>query len=149
MRGRRPSQFKHLRAAYRSGLEATLAAALTAAGVPVSFEQHRIPYTQPEKARTYTPDFVLPNGIVVESKGLFTQEDRAKMQWVRDQHPTLDIRLVFSNAKAKLRKGSPTTYAMWAEKEGFRWAHKVIPAEWVAEPAKGVRLGAIYRFLKK
>jgi hypothetical protein len=58
------------------------------AGVTVSFEQHRIPYTQPEKARNYTPDFVLPNGIVIESKGLFTQEDRAKMVWVKDQHPT-------------------------------------------------------------
>jgi hypothetical protein len=31
--------------------------------------------------------------------------------WVKDQHPALDIRFVFSNAKAKLRKGSPTTYA--------------------------------------
>lgn len=148
MRGRRPSQFKHLRAAYRSGLEATLAAALTAAGVPVSFEQHRIPYTQPEKARNYTPDFVLPNGIVIESKGLFSQEDRAKMQWVRDQHPGLDIRLVFSNAKAKLRKGSPTTYAMWADKEGFPWAHKVIPAEWITEPRKCVRCSSIECFRK-
>lgn len=149
MRGRRPSQFRHIRAAYRSGLEATLAAALATAGVLVSFEQHRIPYTQPEKARNYTPDFVLPNGIVVETKGMFTQEDRAKMQWVRDQHPGLDIRLVFSNAKAKLRKGSPTTYAMWADKEGFPWAHKVIPPEWIKEPTTDTRFHAIQAFRRK
>jgi hypothetical protein len=150
MRGRRPTQFRHLRAAYRSGLEATLAAALATAGVPVSFEQHRIPYTQPEKARNYTPDFVLPNGIVVETKGLFTAEDRAKMLWVQAQHPTLDIRMVFSNAKAKLRKGSPTTYAEWCDKNGIPWAHKVIPAEWLREVLRdgGRRQKAIARFLK-
>jgi hypothetical protein len=118
------------------------------AGVAVSFEQHRIPYTQPQKARTYTPDFVLPNGIVIESKGLFTQEDRAKMEWVRDQHPDLDIRFVFSNANGKLRKGSPTTYAMWADKAGFKWAHKAIPAEWLTEAYNPKAIVAIGRHRK-
>lgn len=146
---RRPTNFRHLRAAYRSGLEATLAAALVAAGVTVCFEQHRIPYSQPSKARNYTPDFVLPNGIVVESKGLFTQEDRAKMVWVKEQHPELDIRMVFSNANAKLRKGSPTTYAMWADKAGIPHAHKAIPAEWVDEPLDTVRANAIRAFKRK
>ena len=35
-------------------------------------------FTQPAIGRTYTPDFVLPNGIVVETKGRFTLEDRKK-----------------------------------------------------------------------
>ena len=149
--GRGHNKFRHIRAAYRSGLEASLAAALAAAGVPVLFETHRIPYEQPAKARAYTPDFVLPNGIVVESKGLFTAEDRAKMVWVKEQHPNLDIRMVFSNANAKLRKGSPTTYADWAEKQGFKWAHKTIPPEWIAERLRdaGRRQKAIAAFLKK
>jgi hypothetical protein len=132
-RGKRPSQFRHLRAAYRSGLEAAIAAAIAAAQVPVSFERLTVPYVQPEKARRYTPDFDLPNGIVVESKGLFSQEDRAKMVLVKKQHPDLDIRMVFSNANAKLYKGSPTTYASWAESNGFPWAHKMIPVEWFLE----------------
>lgn len=148
-RGRRPTQFRHIRAAYRSGLEATLAAVIAAAGVPVCFEQHIIPFTQPQKQRTYKPDFVLDNGIVIESKGLFTAEDRAKMVWVRDQHPELDIRFVFSNAKAKLRKGSPTTYAMWADKEGFPWAHKTIPHEWLQGSGPVRRVEAIAKFLRK
>lgn len=146
--GRGNNKFRHLRAAYRSGLEATIAAALAAAGVEATFEQHRIPYTQPEKARNYTPDFVLPNGIVIESKGLFAQEDRAKMAWVKEQHPDLDIRMVFSNAQAKLRKGSPTTYAMWAEKAGFKWAHKAIPQKWIEEGGASIRVEAIMRFHK-
>lgn len=150
-RGRRPTNFRHLRAAYRSGLEKVIAAAIAAAGLPVSFEEHTIPFLQPEKSRRYTPDFVLPNGIVIESKGLFTQEDRAKMVWVKAQHPDLDIRMVFSNANARLRKGSPTTYAKWAEKEGFPWAHKAIPEAWYKEPTRMAQLRAIeaYRSSKR
>lgn len=146
---RRPSNFRHLRAAYRSGLEKVLAAMIAAAGLPVDFENHRIPFEQPAKQRHYTPDFVLPNGIVIESKGLFTAEDRAKMVWVKEQHPDLDIRMVFSNANAKLRKGSPTTYAQWADKAGYKWAHKTIPAEWLAERPCPKRIKAAEAFLRK
>ena len=137
------SKFRHLKAAYRSGLEVAVGAALAAAGVPAEFEAIKVPYTQPEKARTYTPDFILPNGIVIETKGMFTVEDRQKHGWVKEQHPKLDIRFVFSNAKGKLSKGSPTTYAMWAEKNGYKWAHKTVPNEWLTEPIDPVRKGAI------
>lgn len=134
---------KHLRAAYRSGLEAIVAAALASAGVAAEFETVKVPYTQPAKARHYTPDFILPNGIIVETKGLFAVEDRQKHLWVKAQHPLLDIRFVFSNAKAKLRKGSPTTYADWCTKEGFQSAHKLIPIEWLTEPVDPVRKAAV------
>jgi hypothetical protein len=137
------SKFKHLRAAYRSGLEATLAAALATAGVPVLFETLKVPFTQPQKARTYTPDFLLPNGIIIESKGLFAAEDRQKHLWVKAQHPALDIRFVFSNARAKLYKGSPTTYADWCEKHGFLYAHKNIPAAWLTEASHEGRSRAV------
>lgn len=40
---------------------------------------------------------------------------------------------MFSNAKARIAKKSPTTYAMWAEKNGFKWADKVIPKDWLTE----------------
>ena len=133
----------HLRAAYRSGLEAIVAAALASAGVAAEFETVKVPYTQPAKARNYTPDFILPNGIIVETKGLFAVEDRQKHLWVKQQHPLLDIRFVFSNAKAKLRKGSPTTYADWCAKEGFLYAHKAIPKEWLTEPVDPVRKSAV------
>lgn len=140
---------RHVQAAYRSGLERAIAASLAMAKVPATFEQHRIPFEQPSKSRNYTPDFVLPNGIVVESKGLFVGEDRDKMLLVIAQHPAIDIRMVFSNAKAKLRKGSPTTYAAWCEKHDIPWAHKTIPLAWLDEKPAAGRIAAIGKFLRQ
>jgi hypothetical protein len=149
MRKRTGAAFhSHLRAAYRSGLETAIGAALALAGVAYTYESHKVPYTQPAKARTYTPDFVLPNGIVLETKGLFVAEDRQKHVLVKQQHPDLDVRFIFSNANAKLRKGSPTTYAMWCDKEGFKWAHKKVPEIWLTEPPLQSRKDALTRLIK-
>lgn len=92
-----------------------------------------MPFTEPSKKRNYTPDLTLPNGVIIETKGLFQTGDRQKHIMVKGQHPDLDIRFVFSNANARLSKVSGTTYAMWAEKNGFKWGHKVIPTEWLTE----------------
>jgi Phage endonuclease I len=123
----------HLRNAYRSGLEASLASALAAQGIDAKFESFKIPYEQPAKARNYTPDFLLPNGVIIETKGIFDTSDRQKMLFVKEQHPDLDIRMVFSNANAKIAKGSPTTYAVWCEKNGYKWAHKTPDPKWLTE----------------
>jgi hypothetical protein len=40
---------------------------------------------------------------------------------------------VFSNARSKLYKGSPTTYGMYCDKHGFQYAQKLIPDEWLKE----------------
>jgi hypothetical protein len=90
-------------------------------------------FTEPSKARTYTPDFKLPNGIIVETKGRFVTADRQKHLLVKAQHPDLDIRFVFSNSRARISKGSPTSYAMWCDKNGFRYADKFIPQAWLIE----------------
>ena len=123
------------KAAYRSGLEDRVAKQLEAAGVPVAYEDkaHVIRYTTPAKEHRYTVDFVLPNGIRVETKGLFTAEDRAKHLLIKAQHPDLDTRFVFSNSKSKLYKGSPTSYAEWCRKNGFEFSDKLIPADWLTE----------------
>lgn len=128
-----PTIRTHLRAAYRSGLEKAVALALSTAQVPFEFETVKVPYLQPEKHRRYTPDFILENGVVVETKGLFAQEDRQKHLWVKEQHPNLDIRFVFSSPSSRLKKGSPTTYAMWCDKHGFKWAKRSIPESWLTE----------------
>lgn len=104
-----------------------------------------MPFTQPAKQRSYKPDFVLPNGVVIETKGLFQTDDRQKHILVKGQHPDLDIRFVFSNAKARITKVSGTTYAMWAEKNGFIWAHRVIPPEWLTEAPNQASLAALAR----
>ncbi len=60
---------------------------------------------------------------------------RKKMILVKEQHSGIDIRFVFENPNLKLRKGSKTTYAMWAEKNGFKWCGPIIPKEWFLEMA--------------
>lgn len=117
---------------YRSGLEEDLDASLKRVGVDGQYEQHKIKYIKPETQHTYTPDFKLPNGIFIETKGRFVTEDRKKHILIKSQHPELDIRFVFQNSKNKLRKGSKTTYADWCNKYGFLYADKDIPVEWFA-----------------
>jgi hypothetical protein len=120
---------------FRSGLEKRIADDLTQKGVPFDYEKRKITYTVPERQATYTPDFViLSNGIIVESKGIFDAEDRKKHLLIKQQHPDLDIRLVFSRANAPIYKGSPTTHAKWADHHGFQWAEKLIPEAWLKEP---------------
>ncbi len=114
---------------YRSGLEEKISEDLTKRAIKFEYETFKIKYEVHEN-RTYTPDFILPNGVIIESKGRFTTEDRKKHLLVKKQHPELDIRFVFSNSRNKIRKGSKTSYADWCEKHGFLYADKVIPTEW-------------------
>lgn len=123
-----------LKHGFRSGLEEALAAQLTAAGVSFEYEETKVAFTEPAKKRTYTPDFRLPNGIIIETKGRFLTEDRQKHLLVKAQHPHLDIRFVFSNSRAKINKRSTTTYADWCLKNGFLFADKTAPAAWLKEP---------------
>lgn len=120
---------------FRSGLEKRNADHLDSRGIAYDYEKLKIRYTVPERQATYTPDFVLlANGIIVETKGVFDAEDRAKHLLVKEQHPELDIRFVFQRASQPIYKHSPTSHAAWADKHGFQWAEKLIPPEWAKEP---------------
>ncbi len=127
----------------RSGLEDKTMEDLTSRGVPYRYEEVRLGYEKPASQHKYTPDFILPNGIIVETKGLFDTDDRKKHELIRKQHPALDIRFVFSRSKSPIRKGSPTTYGSWCAKLGIPFADKVIPQEWVEEPDDPNRHAAI------
>lgn len=129
----RTSKERGLVEGYRSGLEEAVAEQIAGAGLPVLFEQEKIEYSKPARKAKYTPDFKLPNGIYIETKGRFVTEDRQKHILIKDQHPHLDIRFVFSNPNTKISKKSPTTYAMWCDKHGFKYAAKRIPVEWMNE----------------
>lgn len=117
----------------RSGLEDTICQELTAQGVAYKYEELKIKYTQPAKVRTYTPDIELPNGIIVEIKGRWVAADRQKIALVKAQHPEKDLRMVFSNSRAKISKTSKTTYGMYCDKLGIPYADKHIPIEWIKE----------------
>ena len=128
---------RHLSKTYRSGLEEEAAAFLKTRQKKVEYEKLKIEW-EDLKYRTYTPDFELDNGIIIETKGIFSPADRRKHIEIQKQHPTLDIRFVFSNANAKLYKGAKSRYCDWCEQKGFKWAHRVIPEEWLKE--KGHRM---------
>lgn len=117
------------RSKYRSRFEERLALSLEKANVDFSYETLRLPYTV---QKVYTPDFVLPNGIIVEAKGFWESSDRTKHLAVRDAHPDLDIRFCFLNSNNKLSKRSKTTYADWCDKKGFLWCEKIIPISWLS-----------------
>lgn len=119
-----------LKYGYRSGLEESVADQLEKAGMPYYYETTKIEYDVRE-TRKYTPDFILPNGVIVETKGRFVAADRKKHLLIRAQHPFIDIRFVFSNSKQKISKGSKTTYADWCDKFGFKYADKQIPEDWL------------------
>lgn len=118
---------------YRSGLEQRIAEDLLEAGVYFKYEDQVVEYLKPAKIARYTPDFVLENGIVIEVKGRFLTADRQKHLLVKQQHPHLDIRFVFSRSKERISKKSKTTYANWCEKHGFLYADERIPNSWIKE----------------
>lgn len=121
---------------WRSGLEESVAKQLDDLKVSYTYEEFVIRYTPPAKVRRYTPDFVLANGIIVETKGRFLTADRQKHLAVQAEHPELDIRFVFSNANARISKASKTTYALWCETHGFQYASRLIPLAWLKEKPK-------------
>lgn len=118
---------------FRSGFEKNINEQIQSLGIESMYETEKIKYIIPESSHTYTPDFLLPNGIFVETKGRLTLEDRKKHLLIRDQHPDKDIRFLFQNSGVKLNKGSRTTYAQWCIKNGFKYADKLIPKSWFDE----------------
>jgi hypothetical protein len=120
---------------YRSGLEIKVKDYLKEHKVKFKYEAIKIEW-EDLMYRTYTPDFVLPNGLIIEVKGLFTAGDRRKHLAIKKQHPNLDIRFVFESSKRKLSKGAKSTYATWCEKNKFLYADRIVPKDWLKE--KGI-----------
>lgn len=118
---------------FKSGLEENISLQIESKGIEVKYESEKIPYTIPASEHHYHPDFKLPNGILVETKGRFVAADRKKHLLVKVQNPTLDIRFVFSNSKNKITKTSKTTYGDWCDKNGYTYSDKIIPDSWFEE----------------
>ncbi|WP_352869733.1 hypothetical protein [Mesorhizobium sp. M1329] len=134
---------------FRSGLEDKVSGELDASGIPYTYEQFKITYTVPERLAKYTPDFpLLHNGIIVETKGQFVTADRQKHKLIKEQHPDLDIRFVFSRSATRISKQSQTTYAMWCETHGFLYADKSIPRDWLDEAPTAGRMEALKTLLQ-
>jgi len=120
---------------YRSGLEHTISTYLTERNVIFKYEDIKIEW-EDLAYRTYTPDFILFNGIIIETKGRFMAADRRKHIAIKKQHPKLDIRFIFTNSKSKLSKGAKSSYADWCIKYGFKYYDRIIPEDWLKEKGK-------------
>jgi hypothetical protein len=136
---------------FRSGLEKKVAEQLEAGGVSYGHEAQWVRYTVPAREAKYLPDYTI-NGtnILLEAKGRFGggnprfkqpagdgAKERQKLILLREQHPELDIRLIFQRASTPIYPGSKTTYAKWAEDHGFPWSDKGrVPEDWIAEIKK-------------
>lgn len=103
---------------FKSKFEKTISDML---GNKVLYEPDTIKYTVPESYHKYRPDFKLAPNVYIETKGKLVASDRRKHLLVKEQHPEIKICFLFQNAQNKLRKGSPTTYSMWCDKNGLSW----------------------------
>ena len=118
---------------YRSKFELSVANNLEQRKVPFKYESEIIRYVLECR---YTPDFILPNGIIIETKGRLLQKDARKHRAIKKQHPEIDIRFVFSGESYRLYKGAKSRYSDWCNKYGFKWSHRLIPKDWLTERGK-------------
>jgi len=113
---------------FRSKFEARIAQELRLQNVDYEYETVELSYVD-----TYKPDFILPNGIIIEAKGYLRPENRPMMIKVKKQNPRLDIRFIFQEPHKKIAGTKRMTFAKWADKNGFPWAHGSIPKSWIDE----------------
>ena len=114
---------------FRSDLEGQVADQLEKQCVKYKFEPHWIRYSIEKK---YKPDFLLPNGILIEVKGWFKFDDQRKHKLIKAQCPELDIRFVFQKVNNKVQGGRFTNKA-WCEKYDFQYAEAIVPNSWIHE----------------
>ncbi len=119
---------------FRSGLEVQLAKQLDDNHIPYEYEGITFQYEQPAEQKRHTPDFVLPNFIIVEGKGEWDSSDRKKVKLFLQQHPGIDYRMVFSRSNSRISKKSKTTYADICRTLKIPFADKFIPLSWLTEP---------------
>lgn len=133
---------------FRSKFEEKVAQYLEDRGVNYGYELYEYEYEAPLRknkawcadcggttlVRTgwYTPDFFLPNGIIVEAKGRFTAENRRKMLAVREAHPNETFVLLFQRNN-RIHKRSETRYSDWCESNNFDYSIGVPKDEWLYE----------------
>ena len=114
---------------FRSGLEEKVAALFDELGVIYEYESTKIPYVI---QHNYTPDFHLINDVYLETKGYWDANDRRKIKAVKQQHPEIDLRMVFQNPYNTISKRSKTTYAQYCDKLSIPWTSFTnIPIDWL------------------
>jgi len=114
---------------FKSGLEERVADLLETLQISYEYETNKIAY---QIQHLYCPDFILPNGVVLECKGYWRADDRRKIKTVKQQNPDIDLRMVFQAPFNTISKKSRTTYAQWCERHDIPWtSFHNIPLKWL------------------
>lgn len=135
---------KKRKSGYRSGAEESVAETLTTSGIGFGYETIKLEYEKSirrgkckdcngkkvVKLATYTPDFILDNGKIIEYKGRLTTADRSKLIAVQKANPDIRIYLLFG-ADNKLAKNNNKRYSQWATEHGFDYAIGTPPRLWL------------------
>ena len=116
---------------FRSKLEEKVATLLKELGISYEYESTQVPYVI---QHNYTPDFLLPNHVYLETKGYWDPADRRKVLAVKRDNPDIDLRMVFQSPYNTISRKSKTTYAQWCEKLEIPWtSFNNIPLDWLID----------------
>lgn len=108
----------------RSKLEIYIGTLLTEMETNWLYETTKIKYLVPESKHVYTVDFTLPNGILLEAKGILADHaERTKYVLLKEQHPDMDLRFIFDDPQKRCG-GMKMTHQEWAIKHGFKFCGK-------------------------
>lgn len=123
---------------YRNKFEEQTAKVLNANSVPFSYEDTKIKYTV---SGTYLVDFKITTKsgktIFIETKGngrSFDHACRRKMIAVKEQHPEIEVKILFYSDGAigpKRKDGTRMHQSDWSKKHGFDYAIREIPDRWL------------------
>lgn len=118
---------------------------LNEAGVDFTYESESFPWveelpngfcpacgTRAVATRSYTPDFFLDNGVIIEAKGRFTPKDRKIALAMKEAGTPTKMLFQFNN---KLSRKSKTRYSDWCKKNEIDYAIRNVPDEWLGEDA--------------
>jgi hypothetical protein len=129
----------------KSGLEKAIAEQLDDERIKYGYETIKLPWDDRNpraecaecgaksvfQKRVYIPDFILPDGSIIEGKGRLTSDDRKLLKGVRARNPDTVIRIIFARDN-RLSKKSKTRYSDWATQFGFEYTIGArIPPGWL------------------
>lgn len=103
---------------YKSLLERDFAVTLTKANIVFEYEADKIPYVRPS---SYTPDWKISKNTYLETKGEFSPSQRSNLLSFLEQHPEIEIIMIFAQANNTLNKKSKMTYGEWCKRHKIKF----------------------------
>jgi hypothetical protein len=128
---------------YKSGLERLFVKLAGESKLDFQYEIQTFSYIIPSH---YTPDFLIAPNKFIETKGYLSPSNRMRLLCFKEQHPDVEILLLFGNWDNKISSRSKTTYKEWAEGHGFRCADikDGIPVSWFKNKKKAAPLCKLF-----